>query len=584
VLPVLGAALAVGTLLVSPVLAAGSRATLGAGESAVVQVRFPDWETRDAFLAAHPETEMRTDRAILGPELVVTAQGLADLEAGGVPYHWVETVPVEGSPLRAQNTTHYTYQETVDSLTAFAARFPAITDLSVLGVSRDGYDIHALKVSDNVGTNEDEPGVVLVGVHHGGEAAGVDCLMYLLRELLGGYGSDPGYTAYVNDLELWVVPILNPDGWMVNESGITTGWRKNTRDNNSSGAFETYADGVDLNRNYGYHWGMSGSSNPSNSLYYGPYGFSEPELLPFRDLILAERPTLALTYHQSGDVIIIPWRWSGQPTPDYPTYRNMASALASRIQKTTGGAYGWYEASDTGGYMDDWMYGVLGGFCFTVEVTTGTYGPNITLAAQNNLPGALWALDRVQGNQVTGLVTSAQSGLPVEAEIEILEVDTSALEPRMTDPATGRYRRLINAGSYTLMVQADGYVSQTIPFSVSGGVPTVIDVALQSGVITNAGAPAAASGLALAQAQPNPANPSASIRFRLPETAPARLELFDASGRLVRTLFEGVGAEGWSEVRWDGADEAGRPAASGVYLYRLVQGSRVETRRLVLLR
>jgi hypothetical protein len=94
----------------------------------------------------------------------------------------------------------------------------------------------------------------------------------------------------------------------------------------------------------------------------------------------------------------------------------------------------------------------------------------------------------------------------------------------------------------------------------------------------------------LAPSYPNPlrlaeTNANGTIRFGLPMTASVRLTIFDLSGRLVRTLVAGQSlTAGYHEARWDGADEQGRSAAAGIYIYRLEATNFITSRKLILLR
>jgi hypothetical protein len=97
-------------------------------------------------------------------------------------------------------------------------------------------------------------------------------------------------------------------------------------------------------------------------------------------------------------------------------------------------------------------------------------------------------------------------------------------------------------------------------------------------------APAPAARLALSPAHPNPFNPSTQLRFTLSQAGPVTLEIFDLSGRRVASLAEGSVAAGAHVAVWDGTDEAGRPAASGMYLARLTATGESRTRKLLLLR
>src|SRR5439155_3958992 len=119
-------------------------------------------------------------------------------------------------------------------------------------------------------------------------------------DLLTRYGSDPFATSLLDHRQIYVVPLVNPDGYKVNEDayaasgGLSFGfWRKNTRDNDGNGMFDADSDGVDINRNYGYQWGLNdeGSSpDVTADNYRGPGPFSEPETQVERAIVNALRP------------------------------------------------------------------------------------------------------------------------------------------------------------------------------------------------------------------------------------------------------------------------------------------------------
>jgi hypothetical protein len=90
--------------------------------------------------------------------------------------------------------------------------------------------------------------------------------------------------------------------------------------------------------------------------------------------------------------------------------------------------------------------------------------------------------------------------------------------------------------------------------------------------------------LALDQNSPNPFNPSTTIRFYLPDRCVARLDVFDAAGKIVRHLAGGVLEQGTHTVQWNGRDEAGNRVSSGVYFYKLRAGKESLSRKMVLVR
>jgi len=88
----------------------------------------------------------------------------------------------------------------------------------------------------------------------------------------------------------------------------------------------------------------------------------------------------------------------------------------------------------------------------------------------------------------------------------------------------------------------------------------------------------------LSQNQPNPFNPTTTIRFVLPVREDVTLAIYDANGHLVRTLVNEVQGYGAHEVTWDGRDDDGAAMGSGVYFYRLRAGKLTESKKMVLLK
>jgi hypothetical protein len=88
----------------------------------------------------------------------------------------------------------------------------------------------------------------------------------------------------------------------------------------------------------------------------------------------------------------------------------------------------------------------------------------------------------------------------------------------------------------------------------------------------------------LAEARPNPFNPTTTIGYTLLTEGPTDITVYDVMGSRVRTLVSGHARAGYNEVVWDGRDDAGNRVASGVYLYQLRAGTAVETKKMVLLK
>ena len=188
-------------------------------------------------------------------------------------------------PASALHERYHTHDEVGVELAAVAAAYPGITRLETLGYSTtDGRAIWGLKISDNPMLDEDEPVVLFNAVHHAEEVMGCEVSMWMIDELTSNYGVVDSITQWVDDIEIWFIPMLNPDGHWVVATGIDTTWRKNIHDNNENGVFDVDVDGVDPNFNYDFSWADGGAGEWESSFYRGPAPFSENETQIIRDL------------------------------------------------------------------------------------------------------------------------------------------------------------------------------------------------------------------------------------------------------------------------------------------------------------
>ncbi len=249
---------------------------------------------------------------------------------------------------------HHSYHEAAAELMDAAELHPKIARVDSIGRTYYNRAIWAIKISDNPGANDpSEADILFIGLHHAREVITPDVLLYLMHHLLDNYGTDPHITHLVDDREIWIVPVLNPDGHVHVEQGAFD-WRKNMR----PPPFGTCV-GVDLNRNYGYMWGaddQGSSPNPCNQTYRGIGPFSEHETKAIRDLVLDEAHnfTTAISYHSYGNLILFPWGYTRELTPDHDTYVVFADSMAAYNGYAAGPGYG--TIYPTNGDMDDWMY------------------------------------------------------------------------------------------------------------------------------------------------------------------------------------------------------------------------------------
>ncbi len=252
------------------------------------------------------------------------------------------------------------YAECIDTLRSLATRYPDLCSLFSLGPSYRGNDIWCLKLSDNPATDEAEPECLFDGAIHANEPVGTSTVIMFAEHLLGGYGEDSLATWLLDNRQVYVAPILNPDGVIYNSDsgGASANWRKNRHP-------YPPGDGVDLNRNFGYKWGFDdqGSSpNPRNWNYRGPAPFSEPEAQAVRDFVLDRRIRTMIDFHMSGHWNLFPWCYDSIRSPELPYLNAMAETLRSNnhypSHKTGQCAWKLYECN---GVMIDWYHTDSGG-------------------------------------------------------------------------------------------------------------------------------------------------------------------------------------------------------------------------------
>jgi hypothetical protein len=270
---------------------------------------------------------------------------------------------------------YLTYNEMVSELDELKALYPnLITTKSSIGTSVEGRALWMVKISDNADTDEPlEEGVVYSGLTHSREPMSMQNLIYFMQYILSKYNTDPEITCLINNRELYLVPCLNPDGYVYNQTTNPGGggfWRKNRRDN-GGGIF-----GVDLNRNFSYFWGYDndGSSpTPSSDIYRGPTAASEPEILAFQNFVNGLQVTTSLNYHTYSNDLILPYGYNNSPTTQDIHYRSVASMLTFENKFPYGRVYEML-AYNVNGSSEDWMYGTKSIFAYAPELGPASQG------------------------------------------------------------------------------------------------------------------------------------------------------------------------------------------------------------------
>lgn len=383
---------------------------------------------------------------------------------------------------------YYTLAEVYQRLDSMYLLYPnIITQKFQVGTTIENRPIYAVKISDNPNIAETEPQVFYNSLIHAREPAAMMAVMYYMYYLLENYGTDPEVTYLVNNREIYFMPVVNPDGYEYNRSTNPNGggmWRKNRR--NNGGSF-----GIDLNRNFGYQWGYNNtgsSGTPSSETYRGTAPFSEPETQAMRDFTNSKNFKTALNYHTYSNLLLYPWGYINQPTPDNAIFAEYTADMTRYNNYTAGQAP--VILYDVNGSTDDWMYGeqttkpkILS---LTPEVGSSSDGfwppqSRIFPLAQENLwpnlyytwvAGAYVGLLNAGYNQqyfnpgdiVTMNSTFRNKGL---SDGENIEVQLTSLSPYLT----------VNNGTASFTsISARGTVAVSTPFSFTVSPSAPVDV------------------------------------------------------------------------------------------------------------
>ncbi|MGH3804733.1 MAG: M14 family metallopeptidase, partial [Pseudonocardiaceae bacterium] len=273
------------------------------------------------------------------------------------------------------DSRYHNYAEATAEINQDLAAYPSIMSKKVIGKSYEGRDIIAIKISDNVTADENEPEVLFTHHQHAREHLTVEMALYLLREFGAGYGNDSRITNAVNSRELWIIPDLNPDG---GEYDISTGsyknWRKNRQPNPGSSNI-----GTDENRNWDYKWGCCGGSSGSTSsdTYRGKAPESAPEVKVVADFVRGrviggkQQIKAAIDFHTYSELVLWPFGWTTADTASGMTQddRDAFASIGQKMAASNG--YTAEQSSDlyiTDGSIDDYLWGVHKIFAYTFEM------------------------------------------------------------------------------------------------------------------------------------------------------------------------------------------------------------------------
>ncbi|MBW6460759.1 MAG: succinylglutamate desuccinylase/aspartoacylase family protein, partial [Bacteroidales bacterium] len=348
-----------------------------------------------------------------------------------------------------QRDQYHSYEEIIQEINLLTLAYSSICKKFSYGLSLEGRELIALKISDNVHIDEYEPEVMFDGGIHGDEIGGPENLIRFARFLCQSYGVDPYVTTLIDTREIWLYIMVNPDG------------RVHMSRYNSNG--------VDLNRDFGYMWNAEGSSTG----YY-----SQVESKALRNCMYENQFVVHTSYH-SGTVFLS-YAWSYRPDlcPDQPhihalgmVYANSSGYTNLPVQQ---GYYGMYPIN---GSTKDSYYGIMGSVGWSMELSMSKQPPTsqIQYYYEINEPAMLAMIEHA-GFGIRGMVTDAVTGEPVQAAIYIEDS-----YPAYNDPLVGDFHKYLVPGTYNVKAVTNGYQTSDQTVTVTANNAATVNFSLQPG-------------------------------------------------------------------------------------------------------
>jgi hypothetical protein len=351
-----------------------------------------------------------------------------------------------GSVTQAMEWQSYpTYPQYDSIMKRLSLLYPSLCRLDTIGTSIYGKYIFALKISDNAGISEDEPKVFYSSSMHGDEIAGYVLMMRLADYLLKNYNLNSRIKNMVDNLEIWINPLANPDGTYGSGTTITSPVRGN-------------ANGVDLNRNF---------PEPPYTSYV-----PQKENVDMMKFLRKHRFVISANFHSGAEVVNYPWdKWFSVLHADNSWFNSISRAYADTVHKYSGPAYlsdldngvtrgsVWYVIH--GGRQDFVTY-ELHGREVTIEIDFAIPTPaaQLELLWQYNWRSLLGYFENALYG-IHGIVRDAGTSNPVPAKVFITGYDKDSSQV-YSDTLTGRFIRMLTPGTWNLTFSAKGYRDTTI--------------------------------------------------------------------------------------------------------------------------
>jgi murein tripeptide amidase MpaA len=350
-------------------------------------------------------------------------------------------------------------------LKGIASEFPNKVELRIIGKSRLGRNIYALKIKSN-SEKEVNSSYLFVGAHHANELISTEHCYDVIYQLLK-YPNK--YGKYLENLSIWVVPLLNPDG-------SHFFWNKTINMGRKNGFLasgmseENIFRGVDLNRNYPFKWKSghpkASSSDPKNSFYRGLSPASEPEVKAMIELAKREHFLFSYSFHSFATAVLFPYTIEDltNPNPDYVKFfgeKIVESSKSYRIDKSFTLKKNLYPVDGTD---QDYYYHEFGTNAFIIESSHQNSEYKIILKVLKGFrKGWIIALNEFYEGHKIILKVQNKDKEPLKAKTSIEEIEYSEKEVHTSNPLNGLFIKLFTEPmELNIKIESESYKTKKI--------------------------------------------------------------------------------------------------------------------------
>ena len=450
-----------------------------------------------------------------------------------------------------------TYDIYCEMMQYFADTYPEICKLDTIGTTFSGYKLLAVKISDNVNDNESEPEFFLGGQMHGDELIGGMVCLRLIDKLLRDYGTNQEVTNLVDNMEIFINPLSNPEGTYIAGPDSVNYSIRYTRNGYGWDNF------IDMNRNFP---DAIAGDHPDEK----EYSIETEAFMQYAD---AHHFVMSANLHSGSELVNYPFD-TDPSLPADNAWWEMVSAEYVTLARQYGGesymtsdfpsgyinGYAWYTIT---GSRQDYMNYFKHCREVTLELSIDKKLSNDLLDSytSRNIPPMLAYMNRATKG-LRGFVTDSVTGEPLEAKVFISGHDYFKSYVYSYQP-TGEYYRYLKAGHYNVSFYANGYIHKTISVDITDGAAFPLDVQLVQGYDPETIIESDNNSFSLYP------NPVADKLFIGSDRNLSIVEVYDVSGKLVLTKKNIVGLVDVSALK------------AGQYIIKVYSGEEVSQSKFV---